>query len=498
MYLGVDCSTQSMSGMLYDSGQNKIIKEISIDFSSHFPEFTFEGDKSINECVVNPILWISALDKLFVEFKKAGVDFSKLKGIGGSAQQHATVYLNKKFKENWDWNEDLESTIKPLLSIERSPIWMDNSTEKECHEINSSLSSEDYAIENSGSVVTERFSGPQIRRFAKNFKNEYEQTSVVHLLSSFMTCLFVGHDCPMESSDASGMNLLNLNSMQWDESLVNSTDYELKDKLPELIDGNQVAGKIASYFVEKYGINPEASVVYFTGDNISSALGIGCDDSSMAVISLGTSDTLFLYNDSFQVNVRNSNTFCHTNGGYISLLCFQNGAFARDKIRSDLNYDWEQFDKCLSDSTPGNNEIVQLPFFGPEINPHLPNGKEGFNLERKFEATEIVRSLLEAQAMNMNIQSKSMSQQLKQIIVTGGGSNCDGFCQIIANVFQCKVIRKNISNTASLGGIVRAYSVIEKEIFEMDDEIKDITEPQPETESIYNKLEGHFKELLSK
>ncbi|HAF47125.1 MAG TPA: carbohydrate kinase, partial [Cryomorphaceae bacterium] len=50
--------------------------------------------------------------------------------------------------------------------------------------------------EQSGSVATERFTGPQIRRFYKRSLEAYLNTDRIHLVSSFFCSLFAGCDAP--------------------------------------------------------------------------------------------------------------------------------------------------------------------------------------------------------------------------------------------------------------------------------------------------------------
>lgn len=496
MYLGIDCSTQSMSGMLYNPKTGKIILDVSIEYKERFPQYNFSVNSETNECTANPILWVLALEELLNEFKHLGINLSEIKGISGAAQQHATVYLNSRFVNSWAWQDNLANTIQPMLAIERSPIWMDQSTSQECLEITNKLPNKNYALQTSGSVITRRFSGPQIARFAKLFPINYAQTSIVHLLSSFLTSIMIGQSSAIDISDASGMNLLNLENLNWDQTLVKATHNELHEKLPKPINANHIAGKIAPYFVEKYGFSPNTSIVYFTGDNISSSLGIGCNDSSIFSLSLGTSDTMFIYNKTFSITSESCNTFYHPNGGFISLVCFQNGAFSRDKIRNMAGYNWAEFDNSLTKTKAGNNGILQLPFYTAEINPFLPQGSSISNRNRSLTPAESIRAVLESQAINYKIQSDAFSQQLKKIIVTGGGSNCDGFCQIIADVFQCDVLRFNSANSVQLGGISRAMAVVENKPIQVIDEIKTTTKPKSETKNVYLELQKTMESML--
>ena len=71
-----------------------------------------------------------------------------------------------------------------------------------------------------------------------------------------------------------------------------------------------------------------------------------------------------------------------------------------------------------------------------------------------------------------------------------------GFCQIIANVFQCEVLRVNSANTAQLGGIARAISVLKNETVKAIDEVKITTKPNKETKETYHQLQRSFERLL--
>ncbi|HAF47126.1 MAG TPA: carbohydrate kinase, partial [Cryomorphaceae bacterium] len=72
-----------------------------------------------------------------------------------------------------------------------------------------------------------------------------------------------------------GMNLMNLQSFDWDAQLLNATAPDLKNKLPSIVTGNHTVGTIAPYFVEKYGFDPKTEITVFTGDNPSSLVGTG-------------------------------------------------------------------------------------------------------------------------------------------------------------------------------------------------------------------------------
>ena len=107
-------------------------------------------------------------------------DLSKIKAISGAGQQHGSVYLNSNwFKAVSQLNpkKSISEQIKPCLSRNQSPIWMDTSTTLECQEIAQAVGGNDIVCQKSGSITIERFTGPQIRRFYKTSLEDYAKTA---------------------------------------------------------------------------------------------------------------------------------------------------------------------------------------------------------------------------------------------------------------------------------------------------------------------------------
>lgn len=92
-------------------------------------------------------------------------------------------------------------------------------------------------------------------------------------MSSFLASLFLGHIAPIDYSDASGMNLMELRSKKWHPGLLKLCGPNAAEKLGNPVPSCSNLGNISPYFVERYGFDKSCEVFAFSGDNPSSLIG---------------------------------------------------------------------------------------------------------------------------------------------------------------------------------------------------------------------------------
>lgn len=465
--LGIDASTQSCSAIVIDVAVGAVVAEVSVNFGEHLPQYAspqgFLPDGVDGEVHANPLMWLDALD-LMLERLRAQCDLSKVEAISGAGQQHGTVYLNATWfaaLKALPEASSLSTAIESTLSRATAPIWMDSSTTEVCREISDTIGSDSAVCAKSGSATIERFSGPQIRRFFQTDAVGYAATERIHLVSSFLCSILCGADAPIDTGDGAGMNLLNVASWEWDAELLEATAPELARRLPNVVPGQTTAGPISKYFVNKYGFSAEVPVTVFTGDNPSSLVGMAASHPGKTVISLGTSDTFFAAMPDVVTDPQcQGHAFGNPMGGSMSLQCFVNGSLAREAVRDAFGCDWDAFTRALEATPAGNDGVVMLPFFRPEISPVLdveaPLLPEGLQLDNPDHAARAIRACVEGQFLNMRLQTEWMQLQPDLIYLTGGASNNDAIAQVVADVFQVDVARLAVSGAVALGAALRA------------------------------------------
>jgi xylulokinase len=499
LFLGLDSSTQSLSVVVIDLDVRKVIYEKSLNFDHALPHYqTQNGVLPHRDPLVkhsSPLLWADALDLMFAEMKKDGVALGEILAISGSGQQHGSVYLNKKAVHalaNLDPIISLVENLRGVFSRKTSPIWMDSSTAEECAEIRTLLGGIKATATATGSDAFERFTGPQIRKFAKTDPAAYMRTSHIALVSSFMASLLAGKIAPIDFGDGAGMNLMDIRKKVWHAGALKATAAELQNKLPPLAASGKAIGRVCSCFVTKYGLNPQALATVWTGDNPASVIGLGLIQPGQVAISLGTSDTFFGTMQKCRTDKNGEgHVFGSPTGGYMTLICFKNGSLAREKVRELYGIqDWDAFGEMLATTKPGNNGAILLPWFEAEIVPrvHQP-GIHRFDLDENDVAANC-RAIFEAQMLSMRLHSQWMNVAPETIRVTGGASNNRALLQVLADVMNCRVLRIEVSKSAALGAALMAahgWSVEAGENPTWEKLVACFTDPIPNSEILPDK-----------
>ena len=477
LFLGFDCGTQGLTALVLGITPlgPALVFEHSLDFDRDFPEFgTRHGVHAGGDALTvtaPPAMWAAALDRMLGLIARE-VDVRRIAAISGSAQQHGTVYLRDGVRAG---RFDPASLSRP-----ESPVWMDESTRAQCDAIDAALGGAEATARLTGSAATERFAGPQIRKFHEQQPSAYEATGRIHLVSSFLAAILAGTDAPLEPGDAAGMNLMDIARREWSPAALAATAPDLRERLPALGPSPAIVGPLDAYWRERHGF-PAASVVAWTGDNPSSLVGTGLLREGDVGVSLGTSDTVFAYRGALPPPGSTSHVFGSPTGGYMGLVCFRNGSLARERIRDRFGLDWPGFAAALRATPAGNGGALLLPWFEAEITPRRPAGVRSSGLAAA-DGADHVRAVVEAQAIAMASHSQALTGQCRRIIATGGASESRDILQVIADVFAVDVYQDAGGNAACLGAALRAWHAHDSAAGQprpWDEIVSGVTDPPP-------------------
>ena len=310
------------------------------------------------------------------------------------------------------------------------------------------------------------------------------------------------------------MNLWNVEELKWDEKLLviaaggAAGVEELKQKLGNVeLDGGKRLGLIHKYFVERYGFSSDCSIAPFTGDNPATILALPLRPLDV-IVSLGTSTTLLMSTPTYYPSPA-YHLFDHptTSGLYMFMLCYKNGALAREGIRDQIQShhkstetgqdSWNLFNEIAA-STPAlgkksTSDPAKLGIYFPlpEIVPDVQAGTLRFTFDGKTLGDDVsawslpdddARAIIESQALSMRLRAapllapcpeNNQKAQPRRVYLVGGGSRNPTICEIIGQVLGGSegVYQLDVGNNAcAVGAAYKACWAVERKTEERFEE----------------------------
>ncbi|KAF9515738.1 hypothetical protein BS47DRAFT_1341664 [Hydnum rufescens UP504] len=469
-----------------------IICERIVHFDRDIPHYGTQNGSiagSDGEITCPVALWIESVDLLLSRFESASVNFGEVVAVSGAAQQHGSVYWT-------EYAPDLLASLDPSrtlgeqlmakgFSLPNAPIWQDSSTTAECAALEQAVGGPQKLSDMTGSRAYERFTGSQISKIYHRSPATYTATRYISLVSSFVSSLFLCHISPIEVSDASGMNLMDIKTCRWDETLLSACGGPtLRSKLAgEPVHGGTVLGKIGQWWVKRYGFSSECIVAPFTGDNPATIVTLSSPGD--AILSLGTSTTLLISvpppsaNSVPPICTTTSHLLAHptTAGGSIVMLCIKNGGLTREVIRDKYSSgSWSVFNDQVLSRPPGNSGCLGFYFTLREI---IPTGVVGDHCfvdsqrvipgdteDSAFPPSAHARAVLESQLLSIRSRLASIlppssedssSRSLKRCVITGGSSVNPLIQQMVADILGLPTyVAPSGAGSAASGGALLA------------------------------------------
>ena len=519
LFLGLDLSTQGLKALAIDDSLN-VEGEYTVNFDSDLPVFETEGGAHRHDdgvTVTAPsVMWVAALDLLLERMKEESFPFERVVAISGSGQQHGSVWLHASARDALaalDAALPLEEQLKDIFTLTESPIWMDCSTKAECKALEDALGGPQEVADRTGSRAYVRFTGNQIAKVSHQQPNVYAKTDRISLVSSFMASLLVGTYAPIDYSDGSGMNILDIRTKDWHTPALDAVGEGLREKMGGSVASHSAVGGIHQYYVDRYGLNPECMVIAFSGDNPNSLAGLRLQSPGDIAISLGTSDTLFGSMSEPKPSGKEGHIFVNPVDPnlYMGMIVHQNGSLTRESVRDACaDGSWLRYGELVAASPVGNGGNVGFYIREPEITPTITRtGTYRFDADGcavdAFDAPTETRALLESQFLSLRVHADSLGLTPRTIYATGGASVDKAVIRIVADVFGTAVYTGEQSNSASLGSAYRALHgyrcSLSDDFVSFADAIsggspfKKAAQPDMDAHAVYNAMLKRFTQL---
>jgi xylulokinase len=293
--------------------------------------------------------------------------------------------------------------------------------------------------------------------------------------SGFLVQRFTG-EFTLDYSFASSLEFgFDLKMMDWDEALINKIGLDV-DKYPRLHDNTEAAGKVTQKAAEETGL--VAGIPVFSGgpDFTPGALAAGVIHSGQAYCSMGSGANVLALTDKQDVGSPHLISIIHAKGPQLRMLDGVQGAIGyslrwfRDQLSGveiqeakgkDDSSAFEIMSAKASETQPGAGGIIYIPYlfgkFHPVLNPHAK--AVFFGINGMTTRAQMIRAVMEGCCYDMYESLKvslDIGLQIDEIIVTGGPSKSDLWCQIMADVMNKTIVVVNAPEAAPFGDAILA------------------------------------------
>lgn len=502
MYLlGIDIGTSGTKTVLFDTKGKQV--------ASTLEEYTMDQPKA-GWAEQNPEDWWHAVAHTIKEVMScSGVNPEHVKGIGLSGQMHGLVLLDEK-----------NQAIRPSI------IWCDQRTQKQCDDMTDRVGREKL-IDITGNPAITGFTASKILWVKDNEPDNYQQVKHILLPKDYIRYKLTGVYAT-EVSDASGMQLLDIEKRDWSDELLELLGIE-RDLLPKVYESIEVTGGITTDVSKLTGLAEGTSVVGGAGDQAAGAIGNGIIASGHVSATIGTSGVVFAHTDKPLKDPKGRiQTFCHALPGAWHVMGVTQGAglslrWYRDNFCTDEQHvaesmacdPYELMTQEAAQAEVGSKGLIYLPYLMGERTPHLDPYAKGifFGLAPSLTKKEMIRSIMEGVTYSLR-DCLTLIHELgivtDKVRVSGGGSKSELWRQIQADIYNCPVTTIHASEGPALGVAILAgvgtgvFSSVE-EACEGLISYGEGTQPNPANherymafykiyKKLYNQLKDTFKE----
>jgi xylulokinase len=234
--------------------------------------------------------------------------------------------------------------------------------------------------------------------------------------------------------------------------------------LPKISSRQATVAKLRRSVAEALGVPSAIPVVMAPYDIVATAIGSGCTNAGEGCLILGTTICPeVVTTDPGRDGVPAGTTIALNDAGlYLRAMPTLTGCEALDWAASLLRADdLDDLSRMAERSVPGCRGVVCLPYLSPagERAPFLAPSARGSLLGLSVTHTreDVARAIFEGLSfMIRDCFAAASAEPLARIVVCGGGSRSEFWCQLIADVCECEVLRPYGSEIGARGAFFSA------------------------------------------
>ncbi|MDD2969009.1 MAG: xylulokinase [Lachnospiraceae bacterium] len=476
LYIGVDLGTSAVK-LLLMSGDGKIEKIVSREYPLFFPHPGWSEQ--------NPEDWWSAVVDGLAELVH-DCDKSQVAGISFGGQMHGLVILDEK-----------DQVIRPAI------LWNDGRTTEECDYLNQVIGKETLS-KYTGNISFTGFTAPKVLWVKNKEPENFDKIKKIMLPKDYIAYMLSGSFCT-DVSDASGMLLFDVKNKTWSKEMMEICGVR-EDQLAKIYESYEVVGTLKPELASKLGLSESVKIAAGAGDNAAAAVGTGTVGNNVCNISIGTSGTVFISNESFNVDQNNAlHSFAHADGNFHLMGCMLSAGSCSKWWMEEILGTKEYAKEEKEITKLGENHVYFLPYLMGERSPlNDPYARGTFiGMTMDTSRTDMTQAVLEGVAFAIRDSLevvKSLGIEITRSKLCGGGAKSPLWRKMFANILNIELDLIESEEGPGYGGAMLAavacgeYASVE-EAAEKLVKVVNTVKPDPELVAKYEAQYQKFRQI---
>jgi sugar (pentulose or hexulose) kinase len=479
--LGVDSSTTGTKAIAWNRSGEPVAEgrspiPLSSPFSGHFEQASSDWWRSALEAIKGVLNQVSATD---------------IGALTVTNQRETFVPIDAQ-----------REALRPAM------LWLDERSQEEIKEL-----SRDLGAENINSI-TGRYPDltPSLYRFEWMRKHEpdlFARIATLQDVHGFLVERLTGKNLTSEAC-ADAFSSFDIRQRSWSEPILQRIGLA-NSQFSETVPPGTIIGKLTEAASLATGLNPDTLVVAGGGDGQTAALGANITIPGLAYLNLGTAVVSGVYSDECQIGPAFRTLIAVSGRGFILESVIRTGTYLLNWFLQSIlkNQDLQildQLNRAASALRPGAEGLLLVPYLSGTMTPYWNPKARGlmFGLGSTHDQIHFYRAILEGIGFEVRLMLeetvKATHQDIKAIVIFGGGSQSPFWCQTIADIIGLPIRRLNTGECASLGAAVLGAIALgwfpsTTEAAAQMGHIDKTWFPDPERHEFYTSLFDIYKEL---
>lgn len=444
--LSIDCGTQSLRAMLFNTEGRLIAKE-KVDYVPYVSPRPGWAEQDAE------LYWRSLCTATRALADREAEAFDRLKGLGITAQRASMVCLDAA-------GVPLRPAILWLDQRKASPVYQPKGLRAALY---------------SAAGMTPALRKIQIEGacnwIRQNQAQLWDKTAFYVQLSGFLNLRLTGR-----AADSAGSQIghipFDYRRQRWArETQLTSRLFPVeRRKLPTLVPPGAQIGAVTASAAAETGIPSGVPVIACASDKGCETLGAGVVDERRASLSFGTTATVQTMSDRYFEPIRHMppypapiagryNPEVEIFRGYWMISWFRDQCGYEEVLQGqELGIPPEQlFDRLLQDAPPGAMGLTVQPYWSPSLKaPAAKGAMIGFGdvHDRSHVYRAVIEGLAYALREGLDAVERAGRFRAAELTVSGGASQSDEICQITADVIGRPILRGRTFESAGLGAAI--------------------------------------------